>query len=202
MAYSTHVCRETEAAPDGRLPFLLSRRGRHVHFEGLLQDFFQVRSAPRAAPMLIPPQARALAQEDRDECLAYSDILRADIRPTWVQAIWSDETLFTNVLQPLYLARTQSWPVRTFLVGRHRRRILGAHQPSEGYRDGLEALARRLGDAKFFGGDQPSALDACLGADLLLIPFLLPASHRLHREFTEQHALHDYSLQLLEFLRE
>lgn len=133
--------------------------------------------------------------------MAFREILMDSIRPVWSKTIWSDSTLVQYILRPIYSSKEHSWPVKEYMLWRHQKMILSQPEGFGHFKEGLMALARRLGDDhRFFGGDEPSLLDACVGADLILIPFFLPASHPLHQAFMQIHTLYDYTLHLMQYL--
>jgi hypothetical protein len=187
MPFTTESCVEMEQSPDGKLPFIMNRTGRCIPSDRLFDVLLK----------------RYDTKCDVESVQFYSDLVGTSLRPAWMGAMWAEETIREFILVPLYASKSHCWPVRQFLLWRHRQANVSWAPTKlyDGYISALGTISRRLGEKQFFGGDQPSALDACIGADLVLIPFFLPASHFLHRQFMEHHNLYEYSLHLLEYIK-
>lgn len=177
-----------EQSPNGKLPFLMNGRGRCIPsdrlFDVLIKRFDQ--------------------EADLETIQHYSDLITSSLRPVWMNAMWAEDTIRDFILIPLYASKSHCWLVRQYLLWRYRQS--SARSPHtllyDQYINALGTISRRLGERRYFGGDAPSALDACIGADLVLIPFFLPASHFLHKAFMEHHNLYEYSLHLLEYIKQ
>lgn len=178
--FTMEECHEPLCSPDERLPFLMAKGGRCITGSKFTQLILQ-------------------GSELAAACKHYTRLVHKHVRPAWLAAVWADPAIYKYVLRPIYTT-DYSLPVRELLIWRMRARMTAFRLDDAREREfvaSLQALAERLGDDRLFGGDRLSELDACVGPDLMLIPYFLPSTHSLHQTFSQFHNLYDYSIHLL-----
>jgi len=120
----------------------------------------------------LPP---ALRQPERGADLALRRLFEEHTYFSALWGRWIDEAAF-RVVAPTFFGRLP-WPLRTLVPALVRRKMrrdlqgqgLGRHSPAEiaaRAEADLDAAQAMLGERSFFGGDQPSALDATVYAFL------------------------------------
>lgn len=188
IGFTLERCTDIEMSPNNRLPFLMDSMGKCLQSDQLFNFCLALNAVSNSG-----------------ECRKYHSIMHDFIRPVWMKAIWTDPTISACITEPLYTSKDHSLLLQKFFLWRHKRAlVISDPSPDEitSFHDAARMISKRLDESgKFFGGDRPSMLDACVGADLALIPFYLPASHPLHKAFVDHHNLFDYSLRLLEFMQ-
>lgn len=186
IPFDVEECSEIEMSPNGKLPFLMNEYGRCIQSENIVELLFE----------------RYDRQSEFEEFKAYDDLITQSLRPVWTRAMWAEDNIRNFILSPLYTSKSHCWPVRKYLFWRYcRMNVRGPAKLYDSYTEALAKISQKLGEKKYFGGEEPSVLDACIGADLILIPFFLPASHFLHKQFMDHHNLYEYSLHLLEYVK-
>jgi len=146
------------------------------------------------------------SEKARQEFGKYDTIVETVIRPIFQASIWSHAAIRENVLNNLYIDNQYCFVVRRWLqaksIWRHTLNFKLDKETESAFATALRILSERLGEeTRYFGGDEMSWLDACIAPDLVLLPFFLPVTHKLHQLLTEHNNLYDYAMNMFRELQ-
>lgn len=151
-------------APKGKFPYIVDN-GKKIADSGLIIDYLKQTYGDSLDVHLTPIQkALAIAIERMLEEHAYWTI----VYTRWVvPAGWeiTEKDFFGRM--PFLLRLFVPNMVRKMMIKDLRAQGVGRHTPDEIYQLGkadVKALAELLGDQKFFFGEQPTSIDACVYA--------------------------------------
>ncbi|KNE58250.1 hypothetical protein AMAG_05058 [Allomyces macrogynus ATCC 38327] len=180
-------------SPTGRLPFLVTERGRVVALRDRLLRYIATKAhsdeveraiAEAAQRGTRPTDLRVLTPDDlpgppRALAHLYLALIEADLWPALMFNWWLEPRNGLSAMRLLYAPQKSAWPavLDTLLVAGMRQHVQAdlatrfageiprAEQLYAKAADALAALAERLGDGPYFFGDAPSFLDAlCFAA--------------------------------------
>lgn len=146
------------------------------------------------------------SEKAREEFEKYDTIVETVIRPIFQASMWSHEAIRENLLTNLYVDNQYCFIVRRWLQAKtirgHTLNFKLDKEKESAFATALRIFSERLGEeTRYFGGDEMSWLDACIAPYLVLLPFFLPVTHKLHQLLTEHNNLYDYAMNMFRELQ-